>query len=168
MAPLPAHIAAKLKRHAAEVGDWALAEDGREDDSHVTILFGLHGDDPSEVVELLKNEPPILLTLGRTSLFQNEDADVLKLDISSTDLHWLNKKLRALPHTDTHPDYVPHSTLAYVKSGLGKKWSGSDALSGTQAMIDHVVHSSRSGIRTKIPLKLQPITKRRAAIMTPP
>lgn len=154
---LPPHIASRIKAEGAKVGDWALAPDGRENDHHITVLFGLHGEDPDGVKKLLADEAPIMLTLGKTSLFENDDADVLKAEVHSPDLHRLNKKLRALPHTDTHPIYVPHSTIAYVKPGLGKKFAGSEALKGLQAIIDHVVFSSKDGTKTKIPLNLQDV-----------
>lgn len=154
IAYLPPRLAAKVKAEAAKIGTWSLAEDGREDQPHCTVLYGLHADSPSEVIELFKDEPPIELMLGKTSLFQNDDADVVKHEVTSRDLHRLNKKLRTLDHTNTHPDYIPHITGAYVKPGLGKKWAGRDALAGEKAVIDHVVFSSKNGTKTKIPLKV--------------
>lgn len=165
---LPPHIAAKMRAEAGNVGDWALTPEGREDDFHVTVLYGLESEDPDEVAKLLENEPPITLTLGKTSLFQNDDADVLKADIHSPDLHRLNKKLTSLPHTNSHPDYTPHATLSYIKPGLGKKWAGSDALSGMQAVVDHVIFSSKNGKKTKISLRLPKASPRRKSMMEPP
>lgn len=164
---LPSHIAAKMKKHASEIGDWALAPDGRENESHVTVLFGLTSDVPDEVAKLLEDEPPITLTLGKTSLFKNDEADVLKADVHSPDLHRLNRKLSKLPHVNAHPNYEPHATLVYVKPGLGNKFAGSDALKGLQAVIDHVVFSSKNGKKTKIPLRLPTMHKRRG-MMNPP
>ncbi len=168
MVYLPPNIAAKMREEARAAGDWALTEEGREDKFHVTALYGLHTDDPKEIAKALENEGPVMVTLGKTSLFQNDDADVLKAEVKSPDLHRINGKLAKLPHTNTHGAYVPHATLSYVKPGLGKKWAGSDALEGQQALIGHVVFSSKNGTKTTIPLKAKQAEKRTRPKMPPP
>lgn len=34
----------------------------------------------------------------------------------------INKKLKELDYKNDYPDYTPHITLAYVKSGEGEKY----------------------------------------------
>lgn len=160
---LPYPLAGRVRRAGLQIPDEDLADDGRENEPHVTLKYGLHGEDPEPVRKLLENEPPIRLTLGKTSVFPaNESktarggagsADVVKADVHSPDLHRLHKKISAaLPHTDTHPDYKPHATLAYVKPGKGKKYAGSKAVEGFRAVVDHVTFSSKNGQKTRIPL----------------
>jgi 2'-5' RNA ligase len=121
---LPKEHAEAVADAAARIPDADLADDGRETDPHVTVKFGLHTNDVEDVRRVLADEPPITVTLGKTSIFPAKEGaayDVVKVDVDSPDLHRLNKKIAdALPHTDTHPTYKPHVTLAYVKPGSGR------------------------------------------------
>jgi 2'-5' RNA ligase len=151
---LPPKAAAVVRKLGATVDDEDLTDDGREDNPHVTVKYGLHDDDPAELIELLENEPPIRAAFGKTSFFPDSGSgDVLKVDIVSPDLHRLNKKIAdALEHTDTHPTYVPHATIAYVKPGLGKDYEGDESLKGRRVTVDHVTFSDKNGKTTKIRL----------------
>lgn len=153
---LPAHLGDKIRQLGENIPDADLAADARETDPHVTVKYGLHGEDPAAVRELLANEPPVAVRLGKSSFFPNGESgsgDVLKLDVDSPDLHRLNKKIAdAVPHTDTHPEYKPHATIAYVKPGLGEKYAGDASLEGHTALIDRVVFSGKNGEKVEIPL----------------
>ncbi len=134
----------------------ASAGDGIEMDPHVTVKWGLHTSDPEEVKKLLAHEPPIKLTIGRSSLFETEEGDVLKMGIHSPDLHRLNEKLGTLAHTSTHPEYVPHSTIAYLQKGAGKKYEGDKSLDGETITVDKVTFSGKDGRTTEIALGGKP------------
>lgn len=153
---LPDEHAQAIKDFAAKIPDADLAGDGREDKPHVTVKYGLHGEDPDAVRELLANQPPITVKLGKTSMFpagESGNGDVVKADVDSPELHALNKKIAdALPHTDTHPDYKPHATIAYVKPGEGKKYVGDSSLAGRTMTIDHLTFSGKNGKMVEIPL----------------
>lgn len=150
---LPPGPASKIERIAAEIPDADLADEGREKEPHITVKFGLHGNDPDAVRALLAKEPPIKVSFGKTSLFQNDEADVVKVDVDSADLHRLNKLIAdALPNTDTHPEYKPHATVAYVKPGLGKKYAGNPIMQGDSFTIKEIVFSGQDGTKTVIPL----------------
>lgn len=128
--------------------------DGRELDPHVTLKFGLHTDDSDEVREALINEAPIAIQLGDCSCFENEDQDVVKIEVESEALHKLNKIVcERLECTDTHPDYKPHVTIAYVKGGSGKKWAERlNDLKGQVAVFDKIVFSNKEREHHEIPL----------------
>jgi len=101
---------------------------GREDEPHVTILYGLHSDIPDETIEeLVKKMTAPEVTLKEIGMFDNANRgfDVVKFDVEGQDLHDMNTMFAKLPHTTDYPDYHPHSTLAYVKAGTGKKYCGS-------------------------------------------
>lgn len=147
----PAEI---LKKMAARISPADIGAEGIEHESHVTVKWGLHFQTPSKRLrEVLKDFGPVSLTFGKTSLFSNEDADVLKVDITSPDLHRLNKLIsRVIPTHDTHPTYVPHATIAYLKPGKGKRYVGDAALVGQRVTADFVTFSGRKGHREKLAL----------------
>lgn len=149
-------MAKKVLNLAARIPARDLAEDGRETEPHITVLFGLHTPDPATVRALLRDEPPITVTLGKTSFFPNGESgsgDVLKVDVRSPSLRRLNKRIaEAIAHTNTHPDYQPHCTIAYVKPGRGKAYAGGKALDGQIVRFHALMFSSKDGSMTTIPL----------------
>lgn len=155
---LPNEIAAEVKRLAFRIPDKDLGKEGREDNPHATVKFGLHTASAEEVRPLIENEPPIKVKIGKLSTFPPSDSsggnEVLKFDIDSKDLHRLNKKLsEALPHTDTFK-YSPHITLAYVKPGVAQKYVGKKhPLQGKTITIDKLTFSGKNGDLVDIQLK---------------
>ena len=96
---------------------------GREDEPHVTILYGLHDDIKDEEIEEDINdikEPKI--AFKSISSFDNPKYDVLKFDVDSKDLTKLNKVFKEYPFTSNFPDYHPHCTIAYLKPGKAAKY----------------------------------------------
>jgi len=116
---------------------------GREDEPHVTILYGIHADVPDEDVEKLIEEiknPE--MEVKKVSAFKNDKFEVLKFDVKSKDLQKLNKKFKSLPHTNTYPEYHPHVTIAYIKNG--KSDSYIDKLNNIESIkfkIKNIVYS---------------------------
>lgn len=153
---LPAPAAQKVLGLAAAIPETALAKDGRETEPHITVKYGIHGNDVEPIRKALENEPPITVKLGETSIFpdsQSGSGDVVKIDVDSPDLHRLNRIIKsAVPTTDTHPTYQPHVTLAYVKPGMGQQFAGNKSLAGTEVTLDHVVFSGKDGKNIVIPL----------------
>ncbi len=147
----PADILRKL---AMAIPDGDLAPDGRELEAHCTVFYGVHFMSPSERLrDALKNFGPVEIKLGKTSLFENPDADVLKVDVESPDLQRLHKLIgRVVPTHETHPKYLPHITIAYVRSGKGKKYAGNSALVGQKLRFDSVEFSGRKGYHETLPL----------------
>ena len=99
---------------------------GKENEPHITILYGLlPGEYKTEQVEdILNSYIRIQYYLKGVSLFENENNpyDVVKIDVVSDDLFNINDALKELPYQNDYPDYHPHMTLAYVKKGTGKKY----------------------------------------------
>lgn len=152
---LPTSLHKSFNDAAAGIPDSELAADGREDKPHITLKYGLHADEPSALKKLLRDEGPIKATVGKVSLFKGQDADVVKLDVDSPDLHRLNEKVAGgMEHTDTHPDYTPHMTLAYVKPGEGDKYVGKSVpgLTGKEITFPTVTFSAKDRSKTHIPL----------------
>ena len=156
-------LRAKCLRLAAMIASEDLADDGREDEPHVTVLYGLETEDPEDVQKILAECPAARFTLTNVSVFVVQDKesqrggaesyDVVKVDVDSQDLVELHDRLAKLPHVDTHPEYHPHVTLAYVKPGMGQKYAGmADFDLDQSGLADAVVFSNRAGEKTAIPL----------------
>lgn len=117
-----------------------------EDRPHVTVLYGLNQIDPARLRPLLDQYGPIFARLGRLSLFENSDADVLKFDVQSSQLEQIQRHLRMLPHTLTQPEYIPHLTVAYLKPGTGAKYLElPNNLLGHELHFSGLTYSDRNG-----------------------
>lgn len=156
MALLPSDITREMLQFGESIDKDDLAEDGLEDEPHVTVKFGLHTSVPGELEKLLDGEGPIELILGKMSLFKASDDkqfDVLKIGVHSPDLHRLNKKISTnMRCTDTHPTYKPHATIGYLKPGKAEQYID-DRFEGRQITISSVLFSSKTRKKTDIPLK---------------
>ena len=150
---LPPDVAEEIIAFGEDIPDEDLADGGREARPHVTVLYGLHADSADDLRELLKGVKPITITLGKTALFEGDDFNVVMVRVKGAALKRLHKKVAgACEHTETHPEYVPHATVAYVQPGKGELYAGDDFLSGTKVTIDAVTFSSKTGKRTVIKL----------------
>ena len=127
---------------------------GREDTPHITVLYGIVTQEADEVIEVLADEGPVKITLGKISLFENDDNyDVVKIDIESEDLARLNKLLADnLENENDFPEYKPHITIAYVEQGSGKLYSGSSEFEGREVSFDQIRFSTKDEESTFIDL----------------
>lgn len=147
--------AIKVLYLAGCVRDEDLAEGGRTTDAHVTVRYGLHTDDPADAAAKLAGAgTPITLFLGGLGMFSNPEADVLYVRVESPDLHRLNARLGELPNTQTHAEYTPHATIAYVKPGTGRKYLEEWKAVDLEYSTDAVTFCARDG--TKIVITVTP------------
>lgn len=150
---LPDDLTKQVRKMAAQIDDEDLVDKGREDELHITIKYGLHTDDAGEVQKALGNFGSLAFTLGKTSIFETEKYDVVKIDVLSVSAWDLNKRLSSkLEHTTTQSSYVPHATLAYVKKGAGKKYIGMDDVVGKNFTVKDISFRNRDGKRKKLAL----------------
>lgn len=133
------------------IPDNELIHKGRETDIHVTLKYGLHNHDPFEMRSIVAEMSPLEIELGLITVFENEEEDVIKIDVISPKLIQLNKKVCALyPNTETHSEYIPHCTVAYVEPGLGKKYSGRQDFFGRKFKAVSVTFSGNDNRKTEL------------------
>lgn len=151
---LPKELADHVKKAGKMIPDFALHGDGRETDPHCTICWGIESSKADDIRNVIGAHPAFTIIVGKTSHFPDSgDGDVIKAEVHSPELHALHHKIaKASNAVSTHPDYQPHVTLAYVRKGLGKPFSGSNALEGKKALVDKIIFSSKNGSRETIPL----------------
>lgn len=141
-------IEANIKPHM-------LNPDEKNEELHVTIKYGIHTKDPTEVAPLLSHFGIVPIILGDISVFDNnEKYDVLKIDIEFSDeLFELNKLISTtLTVTDSFPDYRPHITLAYLQKGYKDLFIGSSYFNGIEYLGTQVIFSTPEKERTLIGL----------------
>jgi len=157
MAMLPEKLAAKVRQFGllldnSEIYEIDDDEQGREDEPHITIKYGLKTNNVDELREVIGGFGVIRATLGVVSRFENEN-DVLKIEVESADLVELNKLISDnFECKDSFPDYTPHVTIAYVNKGAGKDLDGRTDFAGIDVDFYGVVYSMPDGSRDMIDL----------------
>jgi hypothetical protein len=161
---LPDHISTPLQEFGKTIPEEQLAKDGRDQEPHVTALYGLHTEDPEDVRKLLADQGPITVKLGKASIFPAAEtessrggagaSDVLKVDVDSPDLHKINAILAQLPHTNDFPQYHPHVTIAYLQPGQGEQYNGREipGVTGQEITLKSLTFSGKDGKKTEIAL----------------
>ena len=127
---------------------------GRENEMHVTVLYGIHSEYPSKIKRSLKETSPVKVKLGKMTAFTNpEKFDVVVIEVISKDLETINRKLRnELPFTNKYDEYRPHVTIAYVKNGIGEKYKNINKWEGEEFECENIVFSSKNGTKERIKL----------------
>jgi len=128
---------------------------GREDEMHITILYGLHSECPKQTKKLLKKEPEIDVSLGKIDLFTGPTLfDVVIVSVFSEDLRRLNSKLRDnVLFSNRYKSYIPHVTIAYIKKDKGWHHKGNNVFKRREFSTDTVIFSSKSGTKESFQIK---------------
>lgn len=137
-----------------------LGEDGREDNPHVTVKYGLHKDVfGGDVAKAVGGFGGVNVWFDGIGVFKSPKYDVVFVRVRGDKLHRLHRAVARLPHTDTHPKYIAHATIAYVKPGMGVEYA--ERLTEEAAFLPTrerpvrcttLVYSAADGRRTEIDL----------------
>lgn len=153
---LPTQISDLILKWASKIPEKSLAEAGREITPHVTLLADITEDDIKPVEEVAKARSPVKINLeSRMSLFQNPDADVLKIDVESPELVALHDDISDSTENDPqHADYKPHVTIAYLLPGEGRRYVRHPlpGVTGKEMTLGVMTFSTSEGEKTNIPL----------------
>lgn len=149
---IESNIARMMIDFGNEIPDDQLAGKGREDNPHITIKYGLLSNDPA-VLDNVMLPSIIHAVMGKTSLFRSKEFDVLKVDIQSTDMVSLNAAIVAgTENVNTHPEYHPHATIAYLLPGMGDKYIGDNRFEGVNLIFEEIEFSGSDDKITSIKL----------------
>lgn len=122
---------------------------GRENEMHVTILYGIHSDKPRRTFETFRNESSVDIQLGEIDLFTRSNLfDVVFVKVHSQQICALNEKLKSnVVYSNRYESYVPHVTIAYVKKDKAWGLKGDKEFVGRNFTANNYVFSSRNGKR---------------------
>lgn len=131
--------------------------DGYEEIYHVTLKYGIHDFSPKKLTNLVHGFGPISFGLGTVKKFDAPDFDVIHIKIvDSKILEDVNKLIsEGIEHTDTHPEYKPHITLAFVKKGSCDKLIHDPFFDSLSDEVDEICFNSKDGDESFISLKLE-------------
>lgn len=144
------HVAVRLLQDMINLSDVVELET----QPHITVRYGLHTQDANDVAKWVANAGPMLVTVGRLSVFSdNPEYDVLKYEINSNPVRNLNRQLGLLDNTNTY-EYNPHMTVAYVRKGTGLAYTEvlPNTLFNTRLVFYSLTFSNVDKQRTELPL----------------
>lgn len=130
--------------------------EGIETESHITVKYGIISESWLDLVPALRGIRKVEAKLGTVSMFENpEKPDVLKIEVISPDLVYLNKRVcETAECADTgYSEYNPHITIAYLNKGMGRKFAGSKIFEGYTFATDRLVFSDSNKNHFQIGLR---------------
>jgi|SRR5271166_1409541 len=151
---LPEDAAEKVMEAAAKIPTDELAEDGRENQPHVTIKYPVSEEDPEKLREAIANQSPFTITLGKCLVFPTDTAGqkALVAEAHGGPLLKLHKAVDAAIGGD--PDkyhYRPHVTIAYISVDVAQEYEGSDLAAGISFVAEGITLSYASGKQEMVP-----------------
>jgi 2'-5' RNA ligase len=123
---------------------------------HITLRYGIQGEDVSAIKSLLMALKPFSVVLGPTSSFPpsaTREVAVVIATIESPELHTLHERLGEVTEfAEAIHEYEPHVTIAYVRPEAAEDYVGNRITAGHSFLITEVVIRTRSRSETIVPL----------------
>lgn len=160
--PAESEAAKALDAARARISNSDLKGDGKDQGSggnHVTVRYGIKGEDTAGIRKFLSQQAPFEATLGKTDKFppseHSDGAAVIIAPVESPELHRLNAELEK--HGDfTEPsfkEYKPHATVAYVDPGKADRYVGMAVTEGKKFTINQIAISKKDGSQEVVKLE---------------
>jgi 2'-5' RNA ligase len=151
----PAAIA--IESVQKEIAEEDLAGRGRDiGPPHITLRYGIQGDDIFAIAALLRTQSPIAATLGATSCFPpsaTREVAVIIANIDCPELHSLHQRLgQGIEFVEPTHEYEPHVTVAYVRPEVAEKYVGNQITAGHRFVITEVLIRTKSKGETIVAL----------------
>ncbi len=100
---------------------------GREDNSHITVVYGFKNKDLTAIKSVVKKFGEFDISLDKIGKFSSKEGyDVIKINVISKKLLELHEKASKVPHFSTYSEFSPHCTIAYVKPNSCDNLIGND------------------------------------------
>jgi 2'-5' RNA ligase len=138
---------------------------GLEENSHITLRYGIDGEDTEGIKSYLEKQAPFEATLGKTTSFPpSEHSDggaPIVASIESPELHRMEQEIDAHGNfiDRSFPEYRPHATLGYVRPEAAQKYVGMDGMEGKKFTVNSVSISKKDGSTEEVQLKGEPADK---------
>ena len=116
---------------------------------HITLRYGIQGDDIAAIEALLRTQRPFAATLGATSSFppsaNNSGVAVIIATIECPELHALHQRLgEVVDFMEPTFAYEPHVTVAYVRPEVAGKYVDNQITAGHTFVITEVLIRTQS------------------------
>jgi 2'-5' RNA ligase len=153
---LPSSAAAKVVEAGHTIPDEELGGDGREEDSHITVKFGVR-EEADTLATTLEGVTPFSVRLGKLHVFVPSESSGSQAPVVAEAIAPQLKELhdKIAETMGARPDdfpYKSHVTLAYVNPKFAQKYEGSDLVEGITFQVNEVTLSKRDGTRDRVKL----------------
>ena len=174
--PASSEASKALESARARISDSDLAGKGKEigeGGNHVTVRYGIKGDDTAGIKKFLSEQSPFEATLGKTEKFpvseHSEGAAPIIAPIEAPELHRLNAELEKHGEFNepSFKEYKPHATVAYVDPEKADRYVGMDVTHGKKFTVDEVAITDKQGEQEVVKLEGKKAEPRRESWRTP-
>ena len=174
--PASSEASKALESARARISDSDLAGKGKEigeGGNHVTVRYGIKGDDTAGIKKFLSEQSPFEATLGKTEKFpvseHSEGAAPIIAPIEAPELHRLNAELEKHGEFNepSFKEYKPHATVAYVDPEKADRYVGMDVTHGKKFTVDEVAITDKQGEQEVVKLEGKKAEPRRESWRSP-
>lgn len=153
MLHLPEDLSDRIREFQSNIADDQLAAGGREQESHVTLLYGFKDEELQNVLDALSDMQAPSATFFQLDAFPaGKDGAPLHVCVDSPDLQQLHSKLRSkIPAVCTHPEYKPHVTIAYMNDASSLV-GANGPIFGERRVLDRAFIALQSGETIEVTL----------------